>query len=279
LRIRLGDGLLLANILSWLLITVILLLPQNPLRIILGIPFVLFFPGYVLITTLVPGKEGMSGIERIALSFGLSIALVILIGLGLNYTPFGIKLTPIMFSVAGVMLALSIIARFRTRRLLSEKRFSISINLSPASIWRGSPFDKALSVILVIVILGSLGAVAYTIAKPKPGEEFAEFYILGPGGKAEDYPSSVKAGEKAKVTGGIINNFRTPVSFRIEVTIDGTNNTEIGPINLEPKAKWEEEIDFTTSTVGTDQKVEFFLYKDNNSEVVESLHLWVDVIQ
>jgi uncharacterized membrane protein len=279
LKIRLGNGLLLANILSWLLIGVILLFPQNPLRIVLGIPFVLFFPGYVLINALVPAKESMSGIERLALSFGLSIAMVILVGLGLNYTPFGIKLTPIMFSIAGVMLILSVIAWIREKRLPVENRFSLSINWSTSSFWSGSPIDKTLSIILVLVIIGSIGAVAYTIAKPKPGEEFAEFYILGANGKAADYPSTITVNEKTTVTGGIVNNFRNPASFHIEVTIDGANKYEIGPIELAPKAKWENEIGFTPDSVGTNRKVEFLLYKDNNSDAVESLHLWVDVVQ
>jgi uncharacterized membrane protein len=279
LKIRLGNGLLLANILSWLLIAVILLFPQNPLRIVLGIPFVLFFPGYVLITALVPAKESMSGIERLALSFGLSIAMVILVGLGLNYTPFGIKLIPIMFSIAGVMLILSIIAWIREKRLPAENRFSISFNWAPSSFLKGSPLDKTLSIILVLVIIGSIGAVAYTIAKPKPGEEFAEFYILGANGKAADYPSTIKVGGQTTVTGGIVNNYRTPASFHIDVTINGVNNYEIGPIELEPKAKWENAIAFTLDTIGPNQKIEFLLYKDNNSDAVESLHLWVDVVQ
>ncbi len=100
MKIRLGNGLWLANVLGWLLIIVIVLFPENPVRIVLGVPFVLFFPGYALITALVPRKTGMSGIERVALSFGLSIALVILIGLALNYTPFGIRLVPILSSMA-----------------------------------------------------------------------------------------------------------------------------------------------------------------------------------
>ncbi len=58
MRINLGNGLLMANLLSWLLIAVILIFPESPIRIVLGIPFVLFFPGYALITALVPRKRG-----------------------------------------------------------------------------------------------------------------------------------------------------------------------------------------------------------------------------
>jgi len=46
------------------------------LRVLFGIPMVLFIPGYALIAALFPGKGDIDGIERTALSFGLSIAVV-----------------------------------------------------------------------------------------------------------------------------------------------------------------------------------------------------------
>ncbi|MCD6456429.1 MAG: DUF1616 domain-containing protein [Methanophagales archaeon] len=69
-------------------------LSETPIRIILGLPLVLFLPGYSLIAALFPRKDDLDAIEQIALSFGLSIAITPLLGLALNYTPFGIRLTP-----------------------------------------------------------------------------------------------------------------------------------------------------------------------------------------
>jgi uncharacterized membrane protein len=60
---------------------------------------VLFIPGYVLIVALFPKQGDLELIERIALSFGLSIAIVPLIGLVLNYTLWGIRLVPIVTSI------------------------------------------------------------------------------------------------------------------------------------------------------------------------------------
>ncbi|MDD1760072.1 MAG: DUF1616 domain-containing protein, partial [Methanothrix sp.] len=97
----------------------------SPVRIPLGLLMVLFLPGYTLIAALFPQKKDLDGIERLALSFGLSIAVVPLIGLGLNYTPWGIRLTPVVISLALFTLAMTAIARWRRQSLLEEERFSV----------------------------------------------------------------------------------------------------------------------------------------------------------
>lgn len=79
------------------------------LRYVFGSVLVLFLPGYALIEALYPKRE-LDELTRFALSIGLSLALVPLTGLVLNYTPFGIRLLPVAISLAGVTLALLIVA-------------------------------------------------------------------------------------------------------------------------------------------------------------------------
>ena len=67
------------------MVAAITLFPSNVLRTILGIPFVLFFPGYVLMAALFPGKRETHVIEWIGLSLVMSFAIVAIIGLILNY--------------------------------------------------------------------------------------------------------------------------------------------------------------------------------------------------
>jgi len=37
--------------------------------------------------------------------------------------------------------------------------------------------------------------IVYVIVTPKQGEKFTEFYILGPEGMADDYPTDLAVGE------------------------------------------------------------------------------------
>ncbi len=90
------------------------------LRYVLGSVMVLFIPGYVAIEALYPKDKDLSPLERLALSMGLSLAVVPLIGLLLNYTPWGIRLTSILASLTLYTLAVTMIAAYRKYKLVSS---------------------------------------------------------------------------------------------------------------------------------------------------------------
>jgi uncharacterized membrane protein len=77
-----------------------------------GSIFVLFIPGYVAVEVLF-GFSDLDLVERIALSIGISVALTMFIGILLNYTAWGITLTPIVISLALLTLGLDAAAFLR----------------------------------------------------------------------------------------------------------------------------------------------------------------------
>ncbi len=143
---------------------------SGAVRIALGLVFVLFSPGYSLIAALFPGKTQLSGVKRVVLGFGMSIAAVPLLGLILNYTPWGIRLYPILLSVLAFIVAMAVVEWHRRRRLPSEERFQVGLRAwlpSARKSWAGQGrWDRALSVLLVLAIVGALGTLAYVIAQP-----------------------------------------------------------------------------------------------------------------
>ncbi len=221
------NELLIVIILSVLLILIISFFQIDVLRIILGLLLVLFFPGYTLIAALFPKKDDLSGIERVALSFGLSIAVVPLIGLILNYTPWGIRLYPVLFSITLFVIIMSTIAILRRSQLPPDNRFAVSINWNISGWMGGGWLNKTLSVLLILSILTAIGTLSYVIAKPKVGEKFTEFYILGLEGKVENYPKEAVLGEEVKVISGIVNWEFEETSYLVEISIDGLKVAEI----------------------------------------------------
>lgn len=279
MRIRIGDGLWLVNLLTFALAAAIFLFPLNILRIILGLPFLLFFPGYALLAALFPARERMDDLQRVVLSFGISLAVVPLIGFVLNYTPWGIRLEPVLYSVVLVILVASIASWLRRRRLAGQERFNIEFQLRIPG-WGTGVWDKVLYIILVMTILGALGTVGYVIAMPKASEKFTEFYILGLSGTASDYPKEITVGEEAKVIVGIVNHEHRVVSYRVEVKVGGVKKNEVGAVVLAHEQKWEEIVSFTQDKAGDNQQVEFLLYKNGEAEPsLSPLHLWIDVTE
>jgi hypothetical protein len=87
--------------------------PMVYARYVLGSIFVLWLPGFTLIKALFPSKKEMDSIERVALSIGLSLAIVPIVGLLLNYTPWGIRLMPITLSLLALTITFATVALIR----------------------------------------------------------------------------------------------------------------------------------------------------------------------
>ncbi len=107
-------------------LAVVFLVDTSPLiyvRYVLGGAFILFLPGAMLLAVLYPRGGEIDSLERLALSIGLSLAIVPLIGLILNYMPWGIRLTPIMIALTVFAEGLAIAALVRKFRYykLSQK--------------------------------------------------------------------------------------------------------------------------------------------------------------
>lgn len=274
--LKLRDQLLMLDTLVVLLVLIIAFFPITVLRIILGIPFVLFLPGYMLMLVLFPGKHSVSGIERIALSLALSLAIVPLIGLLLNYSPWGIRLESSLYSLSAFIIIVSLVAWLRQNKVAEGERFGLELQLAVPR-WGTSLSDRVLSIILGLAVLGALAAVGYTLAVPREGQGFTEFHLLGPEDKPE-YPQQLRAGETATVAISIVNHEGETAFYRLEVRVNGLKDREIAPIALDNDAEWRQEVSFTPR-VPARQKVEFILYRDGqDGPYLALLYLWVNVV-
>lgn len=275
LQIKFHQIVMAINALTLLLILVINFLPGNALRIAVGLPFVLFFPGFVLISALFPKKQSLNDIERVALSFGLSLAVVPLNGLVLNYLPWGINLNSILYSLTAFVVVTSVVAWLRQRRLTEEERLNLQVKFGSWS--KQKRLEKVLSIMLVFAAIGLVGVVAYTIAVSRTSEKYTEFYLLNTQGRASDYQTKLSEGETGSVILGIVNHEQQDVNYKVETRIDGVTVGEAGRLTLENGEKYEASTDFASQKTGDRQKVEFLLFRDNSTEAYLQLQLWIDV--
>jgi len=279
-------------LLSLLLDILILYQPNGITRKALGLAFVLFFPGYVFINALFPNRKELDNLERLALSFGLSIAIVPLIGLALNFTPWGIRLTPILVSLTVFNVLFALLAIYRRERAFDP--WIPRVGMEELKGWleweKSSRLDKILTVILIVAIITSIGTLSYVITHPKPGERFTEFYILGPEGKAANYPTNLRVGQNGTVTIGIANHEGRNVTYYVQIWLvnltwdKGTNTTIIHemypmpgwfnvtlpsvPVNIEGNwtPEFERNYTFSIEKPGNWQ-VWFLLFKDEQPKL------------
>ncbi|MDM7998891.1 MAG: DUF1616 domain-containing protein [Dehalococcoidia bacterium] len=291
-----------------LLIMIVVLIPSNVAGVVLGLPFLLFFPGYVLVAALFPRRTDLDGLKRVALSFLMSIAVIALIGLVLNYTSWGIALYPITICVSSFILIASVAAWYRRTAYLPAERFRVEVHFRmPAFLKTRSSLDVVLTTVLVLALLGTTGILLYSVARPKVAERFTEFYVMGTNGQADRYPTlftydgsqvtsvTYREGETdivvnepyARVRLAIVNREHRDETYTVEVLCDGeplplrvggAMAQELGPIVLHHEEEWELEIGFSPLRLGDAQKIEFVLYMNGDLyfEEGQAPHLWVD---
>ncbi len=267
---------------------------SGPVRVALGLIFILFLPGYALIAALFPSSEDIDWIERVAFSFGLSIVLVPLLGLVLNYT-WGIFEPTTVAAIFIFILAMCGAAYYRRMLLPVEKRLALSVDLRIEGWQDYELLDKVLTIGLVIAIIGTVFIAVYAFTVPKTGQRFTEFYILDENGMADQYPTSLNVTENGTVIIGVVNHEFANVTYTVRkdlVWIQWVYNNDTDSdepvemsrvtlhtedVSLDHEKLWESPFVFSIDDAG-DYKVEFLLYKDGDlSEAYRSLHLWVEV--
>jgi uncharacterized membrane protein len=260
-----------------LLLVPLALLTEGPLRIVLGLLFLLFFPGYVLIAALFPRRDSLDTIERVILSFAVSIAFVPLTGVALNYTTWGITSQSVVVTASVFIVLGSAVALYRRLRLAKDERFDIRPHVGRPQPGQWSKLNVVLSALLVLAVLGTIGIVVYTVNAARSGDKFTEFYVLSTEGTVKGLPEKLTVGRPGEVILGIENHEHETTTYRIEIWIAGKKIQDVGPVIVDDGEEWEEKIAFVPTAVGTNQEVDFRLRKGDASELYREVRLWVDV--
>lgn len=217
-----------------------------------GLVFLLFVPGYALVSALfpdapsegpstrsdahgfdiLPGRlssaSGIDAVDRLGLGFATSVATVPLIGIALSFTPWGLRLTSTVVAVAGITLTAIAVGRYRREQLPEDRRFGLPYQAWIASgrarmFGADSRIDLLLTIVLAVSVLLAFGSVAFAVASPPDGEQYTEFYLLTEDSSgelvADSYPTDLDAGESEPIIVGIENNEQRSVEYTVVVEV------------------------------------------------------------
>ncbi|NUC72785.1 DUF1616 domain-containing protein [Haloterrigena sp. SYSU A558-1] len=316
-------------------------LRETSLRVPLGLAFVLFVPGYAFIAALFPeagddptgdpeadgdsdgdladganrgplpvgplldDRSGIDGIERVALSFGLSIAVTPLIGLVLNFTPWGIRLGPIMLAISVFTVGAAAVAAVRRWELPPDERFRVPYRAWYAAgraelLEPDTRADAALNVVLVLSLLLAVGSVGYAVAVPPDGEQFSAVYILTEDDDgeltADNYPTEFTQGESEEIVLGVDNHEHRTVDYTAvlveqrvsvadnETTVEEQRELDRFETRLGHNESWHHQHELEPTMTGENVRLVWLLYpggdvpEEPSADTTEySAHLWVNV--
>ncbi|HII93394.1 MAG TPA: DUF1616 domain-containing protein [Methanosarcina sp.] len=283
-----SDLLLVAGLVILMDIFVLIpVLSGSIIRTALGLPLILFLPGYALIAMLFPEKSGLEGMERIALSVAMSVSVVPLIGFALNYTPWGIKEMPLITSVSIFTLIVLAIAYVRRNYLPADRKFEVPFKTLTLNLLLGitgkteSKTEKNLRIILILSFLILIGTGIYVVLVPQDKETYTEFYILGTNGTANNYKTDYIQGESGTYFIGITNNEYRTMDYTMEVRLENQSlplPENLQHIRLANNKTLVEPLEITPSVEGENMKLEFLLFNETEKNIpYKDLHLWINV--
>ena len=235
-----------------------LLVPADIVLIrILTLPLVLVLPGYALTSALFPNRS-LGVPERLVFSLGLSLSIVILGGLALNWTPFGLRASSWAVLLSGITLGASAVALVRRQEQSMSAPGWLRVGNVGFTLRRGLLLGLAAAIVCGAVAVSIIGAERQSYAG------FTELWILPAGG----------ANAENAVRLGVSNMESTAREYRLDVNVDGKVVKEWSAIDLEPNKKWEATL--VLLPTGSVTRVEADLYRaDAPTTIYRHVVLWL----
>lgn len=262
----------------------------------LAVLVVLFVPGYLLVAALFPSNREIDWLERIALSLGLSLAVIPLISLTLALMPFGIHLRSVVVAFTTFTILVGAFAYRRRLNLPTGDRPSVSFEIGLPDWHTYTRLEKLVTCTLAVGVVVASGAIVYLLTTPSSTRYYTEFYLLDCKGNSSEYPSRLNASEPATVLIGIVNHEATEVGYRVVIDLigvqvaynatSGTNQTlELNRttwsrfnITVEDEGNWTRPYTFSISEKGL-WKVQFLLFKEEDLLTpYRLLHLYITTV-
>ena len=261
----------------------------------LGIVLMIFVPGYLCGTALLPRKGDIDWTFRIVLSSGLSLAIVAFLGITLDLTPWGITLPTMVLSILAVSLILGLVAYRRRISLPPGERLQATLVLKMAW-WRDYTLaEKILALALAAILVSTVPFLVSALSKPRPTEPYSELYLLGPTGNFTGYPVRLNRSELGSIQIVVISHEGRGSNYTVRVDLVGVqvvyntsnghnetvemNRTTLSTFSptLSDGGTWTQPYGFSIATAGLYQVQVLLTLRGNLANPYRSVHLLITV--
>jgi len=303
------------------------------LRAAFVLPVIVFIPGYVLVASLFPrrytgyerwdssgtGNDTMAssaGLQRsfrvrsidwrarLALSFGLSLSIVPLLGLILGTVTSSLTIEPVLAGLNLFILAATGVAVTRRNRLKKEERFRVPyrncLHVTRETVsGETRRFDQFITAFLLVTVVAAAGTMGWVLLAPQSGESYTGATLLTENSDGEltasGYPTTFTQGTGEELVVRVTNNEGVETTYtvvgelqRVDTGGDSTTITDSETVYREQETvstneRWLTKHTVTPSMTGEDLRLAYYVYrgdtpdKPGEESAYRTLYLWVDV--
>ncbi len=258
--------------------TLILVSFSGFFRIILGLPYILVIPGYLLTVILYPKKDHLENITRVILSIGLSIIIVPVIGLIHNYLSLAVDLQPMMLTLTVFNMVLLVLSWLSRKKIPEEERFEFKVKVNITELKNKMKENKHIYSVMIITGVFIIALFIFMLSFPKNSVDFTEFYITGPDGRIVEYSGQIRTGEDIKVNVIIVNHEQETTKYRLVIRANGYLIQSVYQLKLNYLERWEKVVLFRIEKPDDVIKIEFLLYTNESVTPYRQLQLWVKAV-
>lgn len=268
--------------------------PSGQVGLLLALPLLFVLPGYVTVALLLSNRRTddsaatskmVFSLERAALSVGVSLALLPFFAFAVYLSSWPFASTQVVWAVSAyVSVGLTLAAIRRWSRPARDRSRSAS-----PSTWRSlaaaptrlAPSDLAINGLLALSVLVATGALGAALVAPNDGSTTTSFYLLSSNETrpvATDYPETLEAGDRARVTIGITNHEQRTVEYTVvaelqrvqfeERSATVTDRAVVGRFHprLAHNETWQKQHSVDPALSGENIRLAYYLYRGEAPE-------------
>lgn len=300
----------------------------GPVQVLIGLPLVMLLPGYAFTTALFPrrargefgtdtaaigadaiphrirslSQRGLTGAERVAVGFAMSIVLVPLYGLLISVASLGYSRGTVVAVLVSVTVLFSLAAFARHRELSPVDNTGYTVANALVAFRRSlkrPKLDATLAVVAVACVLFAGVSGAFALSAPIERSSFTEFYLVTQTDDGQyiegDYPTTFTAGEPNSLHVGIQNQELESTTYTVVVQLQRvrTQGEEVSVLTRNQLASFPVEVgageteytrtSLTPEALGENFRLTYLLYRGDAPENPTTANayryafIWVDV--
>lgn len=288
------------------------------LRAVVGFPILFFVPGYVLLAALfpaerAPGRTARRGLPttgrgldvptRLALSFGISVALLPVFAVALAFTPFGFGTASLLGLLTVFVLVGATVGAVQRLRLPPEARFQLSARRRVAGFlgFLTGPESRAgvaVNLLLVVSVLVAGTGFAYAVFVPPADQGYEDFMLLTESADGEyvssGYPTEFTRGQGQELVVGVANHREAATSYTVVAELQRVRGqgssfqvvqrSELSRFGatVEPGETWYGTHQVAPDMAGENLRLVYYLYRGDAPQnptmtsADQHLHLWIN---